>query len=502
MGRGTLPVSGHGLSVATIVIMKPVRAAPGWKRPAFYVLAAGIFLVLANSVVILWLARTDEFAVRQQTFGQAAVLGEIIVGAVRWNAAHGVFVEKDGSHSLGKDFDGVSIRGVNGKTYTTVSPGMMVREFSEHSGSTKGFAFHLASLRPNNSASAPDAWERGALTDFAKGVNEKSAIAVKDGKTSYRMMKPLRAEASCFGCHPGHGYKTGDVLGGISVDIPVDSPFFSEHRRQKMIAGVLLSFFVVLILSLYFIVWRLVNRLTRQAAVLEELSESKDLFLGMASHDLRNPLTVAIACARLLQESLQDKTQLEILNTIERSSVRMLGLVTALLDIAAINGGRLEFRPENVDVAALIHDSAHLNRILSRKYGVDIRVDAPPDIDGARLDPERIRQAIDNLVGNALKNSNPGTMITIGARKDAGRLEIWVADQGIGMTPEVLARVVDAKAMAVGHPVADDKDSHGLGLMIVKKMVELHGGSFHISSRTGEGTKIVLSFPLAAAGQA
>jgi signal transduction histidine kinase len=448
------------------------------KWAPIYVLAAGLILLLSSCVVMFWLARSDDLAVRQQTFGQAAALDDLTAITMRWSAEHGhVFIERrDEGH----------------KTLRTISPGAMAREFSQYASSSGVFGLHVASLSPWNPADAPDAWEKAALADFAKGVPERREVALKDGKPSYRLMRPLYAEHSCLTCHPGGGYKANDVLGGISVNVPFDSPILSRHRRERAIAVFLLSFLGVIIVSLYVIVWRLMKRL-------EELNEAKDTFLGMAAHDLRSPLTVSIASVSVLKESLEDKTHLEILDTIERSSVRMLGLVTALLDVASIENGRLELRPVNVDIAALLDESVRFYRILGRTIRVDIRGDIAPGIGGAFLDPERIRQAVDNLIGNSLKFSNAGTTITVGAKKEAGRLDIWVEDQAGGMAPETVNRIIEGPERRTGRRGSGRKDSHGLGLAIVKRMVKLHGGTFHITSQAGKGTKIILSFPLTAA---
>jgi signal transduction histidine kinase len=474
-------------------MMESLFPAQARKWAPVSVLIAGAVLLLTTAAVVVWLAEADESAVRQQTFGQAAVLGDLTAITMRWSAEHGhIFVEK--REGPGRDRSGAPAPGL--PTLSAISPGTMAREFSEYAQSHGAFGLHVASLRTADPEAAPDPWEKAALIEFAAGLKEKSGADVVGGKPSYRVMRPLYAEPSCLVCHPGQGYKVGDVLGGISVDLPFDSPILSRHRYERAVAGFLLSFLVAFILALYFIIWRLMKRLSGQAAELKRLNDAKDEFLGMAAHDFRSPLTVAIACVSVLKESLSDKTHLEMLSAIERSSVRMLALVTSLLDLGAIENGRLVLQRQTVDVSAFLEESMGLYRNLGRTIGVDIRGDISPDIGTAPLDPDRVRQAVENLIGNSLKLSSRGTVITVSARKVSGRLEIWVEDRAGGISPEIVSQVVDGPIVSAGPSQPGRKDSHGLGLAIVKRMVRAHGGTFQIDSRPGIGTKIVLSFPL------
>jgi signal transduction histidine kinase len=258
------------------------------------------------------------------------------------------------------------------------------------------------------------------------------------------------------------------------------------------VAVILLALFV---LSLYFFIWRLLNRLALQKAELARLNETKDKFLGMAAHDLRNPLVVVAGLTQALRRKITDSAQTRILDEITASAKRMSCLVKDLLDTASIRKGRLRLNLQEVDVAELIRTSVVYNRMIGQQKNITLVHKISDNIGPARLDPERIRQVIDNLTGNACKYSKAGTTVTVGAEKSGDRLVIWVADQGIGMRQEELSGIFDEFARTSGRPT-DGESSHGLGLAIVKRMVELHGGTIEVASVAGKGTRFTLSFPL------
>jgi signal transduction histidine kinase len=370
----------------------------------------------------------------------------------------------------------------------------MTREISELAQITKGFIFHITSLKLKNPANAPDYWEKNVLTAFDKGETEKDEVVKINGQLRYRLMKPLYVEASCLACHAEQGYTVGSVRGGISVSLPYDDTAFALRKNYMSMVTVAIVLLILFVLSLYFLIWRLMNRLALQKAELTRLNETKDKFMGMAAHDLRNPLVVVTGLTQALRKKVTDTVQTRILDEIIASARRMSSLVNDLLDLASIRDGRLHLKLQEVDVAELIRTSVDCNRMIGQQKNITLVHEIPDDIGPARLDPERIRQVIDNLTGNACKYSEAGTTVTVGAEKSGGRLVIWVADQGIGMRREELSGIFDEYARTSGRPTGGET-SHGLGLAIVKRMVELHGGTIEVVSERGKGTRFTLSFP-------
>jgi len=308
-------------------------------------------------------------------------------------------------------------------------------------------------------------------------------------------MKPLFVEESCLDCHADQGYTVGEVRGGISISLPFDATAFALRKNYMGMVTVAIVLLILFVMSLYFLIWRLMNRLALQKAELVRLNDTKDKFMGMAAHDLRNPLVVVTGLSKALRKKITDTGQTRILDEIISSARRMSSLVNDLLDLASIKEGQLRLKLREVDVAELIRTSVDCNRVIGQQKNITIVHDVTDDIGSVRLDPERMRQVIDNLTGNACKYSEAGTTVTVGAEKKDGRLVIRVVDQGIGVRPEELAGIFDEFARTSGQPTGGES-SHGLGLAIVKRMVELHGGTIEVSSEAGKGSQFTMSFPL------
>lgn len=467
------------------------------KESKYYILSAGLIIVTAICSVMLGMAFKQGQMLQDQAHRNAAAIADLTILARNWNAHYGgVFVEKRPGVVSNPYLAGDDITDVEGKSYTKKSYMPMLREISESAKLAKGFSFRITSLNPMNPANAPDDWERRALSSMDSRSRDREEVTGNDGDQIYRLMRPLRANESCRECHVDLKLKPGDVMGGLSVSMPYGAIHAAVDRNYAamiVLSAVLLALFIA---TLYFFVWRLLDRLSKQKADLAALNETKDRFLGMAAHDLRTPLTGISGLAELLREDAKDPVQRRFLDGILESSATMLGLINELLDVTKINSGRLDLRLQEVDVAELLGKAVQFNTFVARKKVISIRDAVPKDIGTARLDPERFRQVIDNLIGNAVKYSKPGTTVTVGAGKDSGRLSIWVEDQGLGIPPQELARIFEPFFKPSTRPTGGEA-SHGLGLAIVKRMVELHKGTIAVESTVGKGSRFTLSLPLA-----
>lgn len=460
------------------------------------VLGAGLIFVTAICSVMLGMAYKQDQMLRQQTYEHASALFDLVVLTRSWNSEHGgVYVKKrPGMHS-NPYLDNPDITDLDGNVYTLKNPALMTREISEYAHIAKGFTFHITGLKLKNPSNAPDPWEKNVLETFDKGATEKAEVMQINGQQRYRLMKPLYVEESCLSCHAEQGYSVGEVRGGISISLPFEATAYALRKNYVGMVTVAIVLLILFVLSLYFLIWRLMNRLALQKDELTRLNETKDKFMGMAAHDLRNPLVVVAGLTQALRKKITDTGQTMILDEIIASARRMNRLVNDLLDLASIREGRLALKLREVDVADLIKTSVDCNRVIGQQKDITIVHEVAEDIDSVRLDPERMRQVIDNLTCNACKFSKAGTTITVAAEKKDGRLVIRVVDQGIGIRPEELAGIFDEFARASGQPTGGES-SHGLGLAIVKRMVELHGGTIKVTSAVGKGTQFIMSFPL------
>lgn len=243
---------------------------------------------------------------------------------------------------------------------------------------------------------------------------------------------------------------------------------------------------------------RLQLELMKQNRQLVQLNAEKNRFLGMAAHDLRNPIAVIGGfCSLFLGSALGELTdqQREIIERIKNSSRFMNQLLEDLLDISQIEAGKLELRLAPVDLASLITDNVKLNRMFAEKKQIGLTFTAhcvPPPMS---LDAPKIEQVLNNLISNAIKFSRPGTEITVELAEKDGQILLTVRDQGQGIEPQEIEKVFKPFEKTSTRSTAGEK-STGLGMAIVKKIVEGHRGKIWLASALGVGTTFYVALPL------
>ena len=221
----------------------------------------------------------------------------------------------------------------------------------------------------------------------------------------------------------------------------------------------------------------------------------KSQFISHVSYELRTPLTNIIGFSELLSSprtgELNSK-QREYLNDISASSRTLLAIINDILDLATIDAGALELKLAPVKVAAVV-DTAVLgvrDRANRARLNLDIRVaeDAVEFI----ADEARVRQVLYNLLSNAIGFSKPGDTISVSVWREAGMMAFAVEDKGVGIPKDQQQRVLErfeSRSQGSKHRGA------GLGLSIVKSLVELHGGAMSLESEPGQGTRVTVRFP-------
>jgi PAS domain S-box-containing protein len=221
---------------------------------------------------------------------------------------------------------------------------------------------------------------------------------------------------------------------------------------------------------------------------------ARDQVLAVVSHDLRNPVAAAKGAAELLLEfdlsPARRKAQLE---TIDRAAARMDRLISDLLDVAAVEAGGLSIRPGSVDPRELLESVRRTFEPRALEAGLSLVME-PTGVDVGLLgaDPDRLLQALENLVANAIKFSPRGSEIRLAGRREGGRYVLEVLDQGPGIPEEDRERLFEAFSQLEG----GDPRGAGLGLAIVKGVAEAHGGRVEIASAPGEGSVFRVILPL------
>jgi signal transduction histidine kinase len=228
-----------------------------------------------------------------------------------------------------------------------------------------------------------------------------------------------------------------------------------------------------------------------------ELNDLKNKFLGMAAHDLRNPLAVAKGFLSLvLDESAGPLTpeQKESFQVIYSSFETMMLLVNDLLDVNAIESGKLVLQPKEINLGEFLHSCASFYTIHAKSKQIAIRFNFQEPLGTVVIDRDRINQVLGNLLSNAIKFSRKGTTITLHARKLAASVEIAVEDQGQGI-PEKESCFLFKEFSRLSIRPTDGEQSTGLGLAIAKRIVEVHGGTIFCTSRVGVGSKFTFILP-------
>jgi signal transduction histidine kinase len=224
---------------------------------------------------------------------------------------------------------------------------------------------------------------------------------------------------------------------------------------------------------------------------IEQASLNKSQFLRRMSHDLRSPMNAIIGYSRLLRRRTADRLderEQRNLHNIETSSGNLLNLINDILDLSRIEAGHSEVNVQPVDVSILANECADALESIVQE-GVELRRELP-DVGEISTDPDRLRQVIMNLLGNATKFTGEGS-ITMILRGVDSAVELSIADTGVGIPPKDLPHIFD-EFRQVERQGGVQTEGTGLGLAIAKKTVELLGGTISVESEVGEGTTFTL----------
>lgn len=236
----------------------------------------------------------------------------------------------------------------------------------------------------------------------------------------------------------------------------------------------------------------------RQAEEIGRLAEAKDELLGIAAHDIRGPLTVIQGTSELLRMKagrLEPGMLNRSLDLMHGSCRSLSQLLSELLDAKAIETGKITLRKRRYGVRSLLEEALPVARLAAEDKQVDLIIEAAAELEIV-ADPQRLGQAITNLVLNAVKFSDAGARIVLrGLQPSPETIHIEVIDHGIGIPEDELEGIFDTfKQGRAGR----EAGGSGLGLMIARRLVELHDGSLSAQSKVGVGSRFILSLPAGA----
>lgn len=286
---------------------------------------------------------------------------------------------------------------------------------------------------------------------------------------------------------PGEAQPAGFLVAGTSPRRPLDAAYraFLDLVARHIAAAVASA--------------RAYEAERRRSEALAELDRAKTVFFSNVSHEFRTPLTLMLGP---LEDMLADGERLSALDreratTAHRSALRLLRLVNTLLDFARVEAGRAEAHFAPTDLAALTTDLASLFRSACERAGLSLRVECPPLPQPVHVDREMWEKIVLNLLSNAFKFTFAGT-IAVALGTTADRAVLTVRDTGTGIPAAALPRLFERFHRVEG-AVGRSHEGSGIGLALVKELVQLHGGEITVESEPGRGSSFSVSIPLGSA---
>ncbi len=239
----------------------------------------------------------------------------------------------------------------------------------------------------------------------------------------------------------------------------------------------------------------LVMKAATAHSVTQTALTSREEFLAIVSHDLRNPIGAAASCAEmLLEDAAFEQLDPEVkhwVHFMKRNVDSSLRLIADLLDVERISQGKVILNPKTMCIGDIIRESVETYVLAASAKTILLRT-TPADIKcEVSCDPDRIRQVISNLVGNAVKFTPDGGIITINIKPETDSVRISILDTGPGIPKEKLTQIFDRFAQLA----SKDRTGLGLGLYISKMLIEAHGGSLSVESTVGVGSNFKISIP-------
>ena len=424
----------------------------------------------------------------------------------------------------------------SGKKYTLMNPAYMTRQINELSRQRFNILSNITSLNPIRPLNKADEWETKALASFERGYKEFYGIDTIRGTEYYRFMAPLVTTAGCLKCHAVQGYKLGDIRGGLSTAVPwakYDKAFESQLHSILIGYGILwlLGIFGINVVRTRFVLYiverkkaeniqnklleelrlskeeieeslfsrnQLVEELIDTKEQLESANAAKDKFFSIIAHDLKNPLGSFRSMLNLLVDQyniFEEQERKEFLTVMKDSSAQLYNLLENLLEWSRSQRGLIKFNPNDTDLKMLAQNSITVLRLQADKKQIKL-VNNIPSGTKVFADENLISTVIRNLISNAIKFTLEGGEITAGIiNESVDSITCYIKDSGVGMNQAIKAKLFRIDDTITSKGTADEAGT-GLGLILCKEFIEMHGGTIWVESELDKGSTFYFSLPI------
>jgi PAS domain S-box-containing protein len=326
-------------------------------------------------------------------------------------------------------------------------------------------------------------WNQGAERIFGYTEEEMLGQPVtrivpeRDRQKTQQLLSNLNRTGAAG---PDHRIIEGCGLKKDGTEIPIELSVSSRKYDQNYIVTAII---------------RDVTERKEAEAKLREIDRMKSEFLSNVSHELRTPLQAITGFTRLIMDGKvpDSATRQEFYQIIDRETQHLSYLINGLLDLSRLESGKFRIDRKPAAIRDTVLDSINSFHVLARDKNITLNEDIPADLPEMQIDEERIRQVFFNLLSNAIKYSDSGGSVTVRAEKRPDELVFQVADRGIGMSPETVKHLFERFYRAEDN---DGRGGTGLGLYIVRQIVEAHGGYIWVESRPNEGSTFSFNLPL------
>lgn len=378
------------------------------------------------------------------------------------------------------------------------------------------YVVRYVSLEPRNKNSRADEYETAALESFKASGDDAEIYDITEygEREVFRYTSPIYAEKSCLDCHgepagelditgyPKEGMSVGDLTGALSIVMPID--LYMQGIKQNIVSQSI--YFVVVLAILIAIahvaISHLVRRVEKANALLQEESRYKSDFLAIMSHELKTPLTSILAFAEIWEKAADKTSQQEhnAIAEVKENGYILLEMVNNILEAARADAGRTELHREWVDVVDLFSTVEGVVRPLIDRKSIAFETFVAPDVPLMYADWEKLRRIVENLVSNAIKFTKSRGEVRVEASfvEDAKLGEsvlIKVSDTGIGIKEEDIERLFK-KFMQLDQSAQRRYRGSGMGLAVVKDLVDAHGGRVEVYSVPKKGSTFSVYLPL------